>query len=147
MWQSFGKYMTSHFPYHPHILCTLSFYDFHVIFKFLEIVEILAVEVHSDYKVSSYSETVLFGILSEDRVRALQIWEEFRNEEDLIDALDVARSQTLCDEYGRRFANIALSMGELQAKTEEARLLELQVQGQSLTPRGSVGGGGHTVAR
>ena len=76
---------------------------------------------------SAYSTQGLQAVLSTERVRTLQIWEDFSNE--LLQAVEVgspAVEQELCDAYVCRFANVWASTETTAVKTEEARVLELR---------------------
>ena len=71
---------------------------------------------------------VLSKILLTDRVRGLEIWQEFREAESICGENDYL--QALCDEYGCRFANIVLSMEKIPTKPESERISELAAEGK-----------------
>ena len=80
---------------------------------------------------SSYSVEVLKEILSAERVRNLDIWQNFAVEADQLDGHDDAdQEQVLCDQYARRFANICVSMADVTLKLEDDRLQELREEGK-----------------
>ena len=81
--------------------------------------------------VSSYSFEVLKEILSTDRVRDLDIWQDFATETDQLGGHDNPdQEQVLCDQYARRFANICVSMADVTLKSEDCRLQELRREGK-----------------
>ena len=81
--------------------------------------------------VSSYSFEVLKEILSTERVRNLDIWQDFAIETDQLGGHDDPdQEQVLCDQYARRFANICASIADVTLKSEDYRLQELRQEGK-----------------
>ena len=81
--------------------------------------------------VSSYSVEVLKDILSTERIRNLEIWQEFAAETDQQDGHDEPeQEQLLCDRYARRFANICISIADVTLKPEDSRVQELRQEGK-----------------
>ena len=81
--------------------------------------------------VSSYSLQVLKEILSTERVRNLDIWQDFSIQTEQLSGHDEHnQEQVLCDQYARRFANICASMADVTLKSEDYRLQELSEEGK-----------------
>ena len=103
------------------IYCSLIVYPTHGDFHFVPTL-LLAVLT------STYTTSQLKTILSSDGVKDLDIWNEFRA--DLSEgSMDDDGILHFCDQYLRRFANIAASRDTTYVKDENARVKELRLQG------------------
>ena len=80
---------------------------------------------------SIYSPLVLRSVLSNDRVQALEIWNDFSCEHGAL-GTSAAAEQLLFNEYSIRFANIVLSLQDCIVKTDAQRWTELQSTGRRL---------------
>ncbi len=85
---------------------------------------------------SVYSVDVLRRVLSNDRVRSLQIWSDFVREYAFV--ISAEAEQVIFDAYLKRFANIVLSMEDRVVQTDRQRVSTLRAAGKYRRAVGAV---------
>jgi len=76
---------------------------------------------------SVYPTEVLRNVLSNDRVRSLEIWTDFVGEYAFVSTPEA--EQMLFDTFVKRFANIVLSLEDRVVQTDEQRWRALRAAG------------------